>query len=62
MNELLYTLKLIRKNILFSLLCISVIAIGVWIVLLFYAFANNLNDKELPLDQGENFAPEQNLR
>ena len=42
MNEMRYTLKLIYKNFRFSLLCISVIAIGVGIILPFYSLTMNL--------------------
>lgn len=55
MNELKYTLKLISKNIRFSLLCISVIAIGVGIIVPFYSFVHNVSGKELPLDQGDRY-------
>ena len=55
MNELRYTLKLIGKNVRFSLLCIGVIAVGVGIILPFDKFVENLSNKELPLDQADRY-------
>lgn len=55
MYELRYVLKLLGKNIRFSLLCTSVIAIGVGILLPFYLLVNNVGAKELPLERGDRY-------
>ncbi len=55
MNELKYTLKLLSKNIRFSLLCTSIVAIGIALVLPFYSLVENISPAELPLAEGDRF-------
>lgn len=55
MYELRYVLKLLGKNIRFSLLCTSVIAIGVGILLPLYVLVNNIDAKDLLLERGDRY-------
>ena len=54
-NELRYTCKLIGKNIYFSLLCITVLGIGIGMVLPLYSLVDNTAFVNPPLAQGERF-------
>jgi predicted permease len=54
-NELRYTLKLIGRNIWFSLLCVTVLGIGIGIILPVYSYVDNTNFVKPPLAQGEHF-------
>src|SRR5687767_5279862 len=54
-NELRYTLKLLLKNIRYSLLCMSVIAIGFGILLPMFALVNNTIYQTPQVRQGDRF-------
>lgn len=54
-TELLYTLKILRKNYLFTLLCTSVLAVGVGIVLPLYVLVQNLALKTPDFPEGDRF-------
>jgi predicted permease len=53
--ELRYTLKLLSKNSGFSLLCISVLALGIAITLPVYSWVENVAFAELPFKDGARF-------
>ena len=54
-NELRYTLKLIGRNIYFSLLCITVLGLGIGIVLPVYSLVDNTAFVAPPIMQGERY-------
>lgn len=53
--ELLYTFKLLKRNLTFSILCITVISLGLGISLVLYSLAENLALKTLPFAKGDRF-------
>ena len=55
LNELQYTLKVLVKNFKFSLLCVSVLAVGLGIVLPLYALVDNVLLKSPSFAEGDRF-------
>jgi putative ABC transport system permease protein len=55
LNELRYTLRVMSKNIKFTLLCVTVIAIGLGLVLPMYALVDNLAFKSPPYPDGDRY-------
>lgn len=54
-NELRYTLRVMGKNLKFTFLCVTVIAIGLGLVLPLYAFVDNLAFKSPPYPEGSRY-------
>lgn len=54
-NELRYTLRVIGKNVKFTFLCVTVIAVGLGLVLPMYTFVDNLAFKSPPYPEGNRY-------
>jgi len=54
-NDLKYTMRLIKKTPVFSLICLLVVAFGVALVLMLYTLVKNVYFQEMPFANGDRF-------
>ncbi|HIG39099.1 MAG: ABC transporter permease [bacterium] len=55
LNDLKYTLRLLKKTPVFSLICLLVVTFGVAIVLILFSFVKNTYFQEMPFVNGDRF-------